>query len=328
MKTFLSHYTALEYWRRHFPLDSELGMPARVGGVEKCASRKLDVMGSVPEELIVPGLPVDVLIFDERERRRSRDVRCHTWKTLLPANAFFSARGVYVSSPEFTFLQLASELTVAQLVALGCELCGTYVLLPRDVTHPGALDELPKRSCPLTNVGKLREFMECLGRANGKIKANRALKYVIDGSRSPMETMAYMLLCLPPMLGGYGLPKPVMNAEIKLDDEARALALRRKCYGDLCWPDARPPLDVEYHGEVHVGGAQMKSDVGRELAIEHMGWRVMTITSPQVFDSGRFDTFARDVALAVRKRLASSAVDNTLLHDGLRHELRQWMFDA
>ena len=328
MKTFLSHFTALDYWREHFPLDSELGMPARVGGAEKCVSRKIDVLGSVPEELVDPDRPIDVLIFDEGERRRSKGIRCHTWKTVLPPNAFFSMRGMYVSSPEFVFMQMANELTVAQLIALGCELCGSYVLLPRGITHPGALDELPKRLSPLTSVDKLTEFVESLGKANGKAKAKRALRHVVDGSRSPMETMVYMLLCLPPMLGGYGLPKPVMNAEIELDADARAMALRRKCYGDLCWPEARPPLDIEYHGEVHVGGAQMKSDVGRELAIEHMGWRVITITSPQVFDAERFDTLASDVATALRKRLASTVAKSSSRRDALRHELHQWMFSS
>ena len=175
MKPYLSHHTALGYWREHFPLDSELGLPARVEGLEMCASRKSDVAGSIPEEFVNPDLPIDVLIFDERERRRSRGVRCHTWKTALPTNAFFGARGVYVSSPEFVFLQLANELTIAQLVALGCELCGTYVLLPRGVTHPGALDESPKRLSPLTSGDKLREFVDALGKANGKAKAKRAL---------------------------------------------------------------------------------------------------------------------------------------------------------
>lgn len=328
MKAFISHYTALRYWREYFPLDSELGLPTRVSGTEKCASCKIDVFGSIPEGFADAERPADVLIFNEGERRQSRSVKCYAWKTVLPSNAFFNARGMYVSSPEFVFVQMANELTVAQLVALGCELCGTYVLLPKGVTHPGALDELPKRISPLTSVSKLSTFVEALGKANGKTKAKRALKYVVDGSRSPMETMLYMLLCLPPLLGGYGIPQPVMNAEIELDDEARAMALRHTCYGDLCWPDARPPLDIEYHGEVHVGSAHMKSDVGRELAIEHMGWRVVTITSPQVFDPERFDTVARDVASAVRKRLSNPSPKDLLNRGALRHELKQWMFDA
>ena len=326
MKTYLSHYSALGYWREHFPLDSELGLRARVTGTEKCASCKDDVIGPIPEEFIEPGHPVDVLVFNEEERRRSKGVKCHVWKIGLPVGAFCRARGEFVSSPEFTFLQMASELPVEQLIALGCELCGSYVLLPENVVHPGSLDEMPKRVSPLTNTERIAEFLEGVGKANGKAKAKRALQYVIDGSRSPMETMVYMLLCLPIKLGGYGLPKPEMNASIELDEEARAIAQRRHCEGDLCWPDARPPLDIEYHGEVHVGGAQMKSDVGRELGIEHMGWRVMTVTSPQVFDEVRFEVVAVDAAAAIGKRLRPAVFEATQERSRLRHELHMWMF--
>ena len=326
MKTYLSHYSALGYWREHFPLDSELGPRARVTGTEKCASCKDDVIGSIPEEFIESGHPVDVLVFNEEERRRSKSVKCHAWKIALPAGSFCRARGEFVSSPEFTFLQMASELSIEQLVALGCELCGSYVLLPKHVVHPGSLDEMPKRVSPLTNTARIAEFLEGVGKANGKAKAKRALQYVIDGSRSPMETMVYMLLCLPIKLGGYGLPKPEMNASIELDEEARAIAQRRHCEGDLCWPDARPPFDIEYHGEVHVGSEQMKSDVGRELGIEHMGWRVMTVTSPQVFDEGRFEVVAVDAAAAIGKRLRPVAFEATLERARLRHELHTWMF--
>ena len=326
MKTYLSHYSALDYWREHFPLDSELGLPARVTGTEKCSSRKSDVIGSIPEEFIHSERPVDVLVFNEGERRRSKDVRCHVWKTIVPEGAFYRARGEFVSSPEFTFVQMATELSIEQLVALGCELCGTYVLLPKNVRHPSALDEMPKRTSPLTSTSKIAEFLENVGKVNGKAKAERALKYVVDGSRSPMETMVYMLLCLPVKLGGYGLPKPEMNATIELDDEARDIARRHHCEGDLCWPKARPPLDIEYHGEVHVGVEQMKSDVGRELGIEHMGWCVMTVTSSQVFDEIRFEVVVTNAAAAIGRRLRSSVFEATQQRASLRYELHKWMF--
>lgn len=326
MKTFLSHATALAYWRYHFPLDSELGPAARISGAEDCASRKADVVGSAPEEFAIPGSPIDVLIFNEACRRRSAGVKCHAWQTRLPDNAFYRVRGIYVSSPEFVFLQMASTLSIEQLIALGCELCGQYVLLPDGVTHPGSLDEMPKRLTPLTNVNRIAEFLEAASRAKGKAKAQRAVKYVIDGSRSPMETMTYMLLCLPVMLGGYGLPKPEMNAPIKLDEEARAIARRRHCEGDLCWPD--DTLDVEYHGEPHVGADQMKSDVGRELGIEHMGWRVITVTSPQVLDAVQFETVVKEIAMHLRMRLRAAALQAEARRGRLRYELERWMFGS
>lgn len=324
MKTFLSHQTALAYWRCHFPLDSDLGPAARVSGAEDCSSCKADVTGSVPEELAIPGRPIDVLVFDDCRRRRSSAVACHAWQTPLPPNAFYRARGIYVSSPEFVFLQMAALLPIEQLIALGCELCGQYAMLPKGTHHAWSIDGMPTRANPLTSTSKLAAFLEKAGKANGKAKARRALKYVIDGSRSPMETMTYLLLCLPVMLGGYGLPKPEMNATIALNDEARTIARRRHCEGDLCWPDAK--LDVEYHGEVHVGAPQMKSDVGRELGIEHMGWRVLTVTSPQVLDASQFETVAKEAATRLRKRLRPSALDASAQRNALRHELEQWMF--
>ena len=322
--TFLSHNTALTYWRNHFPLDAELSALTCAINDEGCAARAGDVIESVPEEYIVPNHPVDVLVFNDKERRKSKEVNCHSWETLLPKDAFYRTRGIYISSPEFVFLQMAQRLTLIQLIALGCELCGTYVLLPKGEEHPGSPDAMPKRLYPLTNTTKIAKLLDTVNAVPGKSNAQRALKYVVDGARSPMETMVYMLLCLPVMLGGYGIPKPQLNLEIALDAEGRTIAQRSRCEGDLCWPDAK--LDIEYHGEVHVGAAQMKSDDGRELGIEHMGWRVMTITSPQVLAANRFEVIAREVASCLGWRLRTRALGITPKRSNLRFELERLTF--
>lgn len=323
MRAFVSHDTALCYWRQHFPLDSEQGRPARVSKAEAHACRKVDVLECVPETFRIPDAPIDVLLLDAGERRQSKWVSCHVWNTPIPAGAFHRVCDMYVSSPEFVFLQMASKVTLRQLVALGCELCGTYVLLPEGSAHPMSLDDCPTRVAPLTNVEKIKKFVDKAGKAHGRAKALRALRYVVDGSRSPMETMAYMLLCLPPKLGGYGFPKPKMNADIPLDEEGRLIAQRRSCWGDLCWKKAT--LDIEYHGDVHVGAAQMKSDVGRELGIEHMGWRVITVTSSQVLDLARFEVVAKEAAARLKKRLYPRFLGATVERMALRDELGQWM---
>ncbi len=326
MRTFLSHQSALTYWRYHFPLDSELGAPARVSSAEDCASCKANVTGSVPAEYTTADSPIDVLIFNSSQRRRCTEVVCHTWQTTLPPNAFYYARGVYVSSPEFVFLQMASVLPLEHLIALGCELCGRYILLSDTGKYSGSMDEVAGRLYPLTSTKEIDAFLDSVGKVNGKAKAKRALKYVIDGSRSPMETMVYMLLCLPVMLGGYGLPKPEMNSIIELDEEARVIARRRYCRGDLCWPGAQ--LDIEYHGEVHVGADQMKNDIGRELGIEHMGWKVITVTSPQVIDGVQFETVAKEVAACLQRRLRASVFEASVRRGALRYEIERWTFGA
>ena len=324
MKAFASHYTALAYWREHFPLDAALGRPARMSKAEKYAHCKDDALACIPETYFVEGRPLDILVFDPEMRRQSKQLICHVWGTAIPPRAFYRVGDMNVSSPEFVFLQMAQELPLAQLIALGCELCGTYVLLPKSAKHPELLDESPQRTASLTDVKRLRTFVERAEGAHGRTKAIRALKYIIDGSRSPMETMTYMLLCLPPKLGGYGLPKPVMNADIPLDEEARTIAGRTSCYGDLCWIEEK--LDIEYHGEVHVGASHMKSDVGRELGIEHMGWRVMTVTSPQVFDEEQFEVVAKEAAAHLKKRLYPHVLGATVARGSLRYDLNTWMF--
>lgn len=323
VKVFVSHDTALNYWRYHFSPDMEIGMPAQVRPGESCAYTKKDVLGCFPELYDDPEKPIHVLVLGERMRRPSHRVTCHQWTGGLPEGAFHGWGDFRVSSPEFLFLQMAPSLTVSQLVALGCELCGTYILVPREVVLPGAFDEYPERVAPLTNIDRITSFLESAGSAGGVKKARRALKYVAEGSRSPMETRTYMQLCLPAMLGGYGLPKAVLNPDIELDEEARRIADQRNCWGDICWP--KKQLDVEYNGGVHAGVAKMRRDAGRVLGIEHMDWRVITVTSPQVFSIGKFEVVAKEVADHIGHVLRPRVLGDTFVRRALHEELDAWM---
>ena len=324
MKVFTSHWTALEYWRIHFPLDSELGRTVNASLAEECTACKIDVLDSVHETYRIPGKPVDVLVFDGKERRLSELVACHTWSTNIPEGAFYRHGSMHVSSPEFVFLQMASELPLVQLIALGYELCGTYVLLPAKVHHPSALEDYPRRIAPLTTTSKLASFIAHAQNARGIAKARRALKYVVDCSRSPMETMTSLLLSLPPALSGYGLPQPVLNEYIELDESAQIIAQASHAEGDLCWRDCT--LDIEYNGDVHADPARMKRDAGRRAGIEHMGWRVITITGPQVFNIEAFEVIARDVARHMHRRLHSKTLGMTSARCELHRLLEAWMF--
>ena len=323
MKVFASHDTALDYWRLHFSPDSEIGDPLKTDPGEKFAYTRNDVLSCFPELYIEDGKPVHVLVFNEGARGSSRQVICHKWTTNLPVDAFHGRGSFRVSSPEFLFLQMATTLTVVQLIALGCELCGTYILTPKQKVVPSAFDDYPERRTPLTNIGKIESLLDSAGPARGVKKARRALKYVVEDSRSPMETRTYMQLCLPPMLGGYGLPKAEMNPEIPLGEEARRVSGMRSSWGDICWPSKR--LDVEYNGSVHAGIDKMRHDAGRALGIEHMGWRVMSITCLQVFNIERFEVVAKEVAAHLRFRLRPDVLGWTPARMALHEELDAWM---
>ena len=323
MNVLVSHDTALNYWRYHFSPDMEIGDPIPVRPGEGFAYTKKDVIGCYPELYDDPEKPLHVLVLDKSKLRSSERVVCHLWTADLPVGAFHGWGDFRVSSPEFLFLQMATKLTVVQLVALGCELCGTYILLPKGALLPDSFNDYPERVAPLTNIERIETFLDSVGSARGVKKARRALKFVAEGSRSPMETRTYMQLCLPAMLGGYGLPKAELNYEIKLDDEARRIAGQRRCWGDICWP--RKYLDVEYNGDVHRGVEKMRRDAGRVLGIEHMGWRVVTVTSPQVFDSSRFEVVAKEIAIHLGCPLQSRVLGQTPARLALHAELDSWM---
>ena len=70
----------------------------------------------------------------------------------------------------------------------------------------------------------------------------------------------------------------------------------------------------------------MKRDVGRTLGIEHMGYRVITVTSMQVFDTVQFEVVAVEAAKHLKKRLYPQALGNTLARSTLHEELEAWMF--
>lgn len=325
MKAFISHFTALRYWRDYFPYSSFLGAPAQASMVEECAYRKGDLVECLPDALIVPERPIDVLIFHQNNRSSARGIDYHLWRTPLPGDAFYQDGRFYVSSPEFTFLQLASSLSIAQLIALGCELCGTYVLQPgspSNIASPYSPERYPKRPEPLTTAEKLSACVESAQGARGRARARRALRYVVEASRSVMETETALKLCLPPMLGGYGIPFPTMNETIDLDAESRAIVGSRWCEGDLCWKKSK--LDVEYYGDVHAESAQMRHDAGRVLGIEHMGWKVIVLTYSQVSSIDRFEVVAHDVANRIGHRLRKANLGQTFARTELFTELETW----
>ena len=60
---------------------------------------------------------------------------------------------------------MANRLSLARLIMLGYELCGTYVLVDKGPA--------PRRDAPLTTVAKLRTFVEGASNARGRKKALR-----------------------------------------------------------------------------------------------------------------------------------------------------------
>ena len=248
--------------------------------------------------------PLEVLVHSSSDRCRSKAVTARVWKGPIAPTAFRQVdRDIYVSSPEFVFLQLATRLDLPELVALGMELCGTYrrnvEVASLDPNVAGHITEYHQP--PLSTPKRLRGFLNAMGSAPGSARALKALDYVRPNSASPMETALYLLLCLPRRLGGYALPKPELNPPIVLSKAGRRHTVRGSAKPDLFWRDAK--LDLEFNsGEFH-DERNRASDSMRRKALERMHVEVIELTTEELFDTRLFHATVLRIALRLKKQL-------------------------
>ena len=133
--------------------------------------------------------------------------------------------------------------------------------------------------------------------------AKRASSYLIKGSASPMESLLSMLLCLPPSLGGFGLPRPELNCPIETNEGSVAI---RRC--DLCWPDQQ--FALEYDSDTfHSDASKLHLDSSRRSALEKAGVHVVSVTKNQVFDRGQLFNLATIASKRLGKRLSPAPFD-------------------
>lgn len=233
MTILLSYTTALRFWRSSARRGEALASSRRAStqrariALTRC--KKVDIPISLLTEF--ESGAVDMLVGSKGVRVRTARVASHVWSLPVPNNSFCAcSKNVVVSSPEFCFLQMASTLSIVELIQLGFELCGTYSM--RDEGFSVA-------DGSLTTAAQLGRFLEAAQGLRGLDKARRAVRYLINGSASPMETAFAMLLCLPYALGGYGIRRPQLNYRTEVPASLRAEAGRSICVFDMCWPALR-----------------------------------------------------------------------------------------
>ena len=211
-----------------------------------------------------------------------------------------------MSSPQFCFFQMAGELSLIKLIELGFELCGTYSLSGKDEYSPGAeTTDKNQYGCPmLINIKALNAFSSRMKGVSGQKKASRALRYIADGSGSPMETILVLLLTLPYKLGGYGLPMPELNKRVELGNEVKQRSkMSDKAYYvcDLFWSEIN--FAIEYDSDFyHTGADRIASDSKRRLDLATLGIEVIPVTARQIRDANALENLARLIAKKSGKR--------------------------
>ena len=154
---------------------------------------------------------------------------------------------VRVSSPEQTLIDLATEISLVDLVVLGDSL----VAKRRTTTQ---------QIVAAANAWK----------GKGSRLARRAADLVRAGVDSPMETRLRMLMVLA------GLPEPVVN-HIEYD----AMGAWAKRF-DLSYPDLL--LIIEYDGRQHAeDDRQWGRDIERREQLDTDGWRLIVVRSTGIY---------------------------------------------
>jgi len=308
VKVYIQGLSALAHYRSSSARLEVERCPAHVRALISATSSRRDISDMSIWRLGIgePSIehPLEVLVPSGSSRSRSSAVVARVWSSpIAPTGLRRAARNIYVSSPEFLFLQMATRLKLPELVALGMELCGTYrrnvevASVEANVTSHITTYHQP----PLSTPKRLRGFLNSMKRAPGHTKALKALDYVLPNSASPMETALYLLLCLPRRLGGYALPKPTLNPPIVLSKAGRKHTLSNSAKPDLYWESVK--LDLEFNSDEFHDESNRANDSMRRKALERMHVEVIELTTAELIDASLLHATVLRIALRLKKQL-------------------------
>ena len=305
MAIFIGHKTALAYWRTH---DRNWAQPISQAAPQENNSPYYSQMNTgILWKFGIDEKPVSILVSCKANMRKSQNLSPRIWSGKHLSRSFYKiAQGLYVSTPEATFLQLGKESSLIQLITIGYELCGSYGLSAQ--SDSGFL-----RREPRSNPQLIERYLEKCDGIHGVKAAKRASSYIAKGSASPMESLLSMLLCLPPSLGGFGLPRPELNFPIETNEGG---VVMRRC--DLCWPDQR--FALEYDSDTfHSDASKLHLDSSRRSTLEKAGVHVASVTKNQVFDRGQLLNLATTVSKRLGKRLSPTPFNFSQKQDEIYH---------
>ena len=188
-----------------------------------------------------------------------------------------SIDGIRVSTRSRTWLDLARQLSVRDLVCMGDQL----IRIPR-VDFEG-------RTQPYDTLDGLRSLVGRHPNLQGIVRAREALDLMRVGADSAPESLLRLAMA------DAGLPEPDLQLALREADAMSPSA-------DLGYRHRR--LAIQYDGEHHLLDAQSLSDRRRNKAFESAGWTVL------IFDKGdHADGFQRAIG-KIKRTLRTAWLDH------------------
>lgn len=234
-------------------------------------------------------VPYQLIVCTREDRRRTALTQSHV---LNLREGYYPALRItdelFVSTPEFTFLQMSSVLDDERLLLLGCELCGRYGIRDGKVFMRG-------QTCPSQD---LLTFAEQTPRIRGRKRAIMVAPSVLGGAGSPMEAALALVFHAPREQGGFGLEAPELNRQLPVDGNARRLWQGDFITPDMLWGKAN--LVIEYDSDLHhTARHRIASDARRRDVLVELGYRVVTVTTEHMQSVWEIERIAGIVARAL-----------------------------
>lgn len=283
MSLIVSHESALCYWLTKTG-DECVPDYADVKTVAQVGASMREVREALLPIEYSEKRPLHLLVPDQQSLRSLQRVKTHLFSGRLPPGSLCELSGAnYVSSPEFTFLQVAAGRTPIETLELGYYLCGSFSIDEKGCGYTG-------QRAPLTTPENIARFLDSASGAYGVRKARSALRYLLPNAASPMEVLLVLAFVLPPRLGGWGFPEIQVNQRIDVDEHLRVIAEAGFFLGDIYLPSVNG--DVEYDSEeFHTGRWRADHTQARRNVLEVMDVKTMSATWSQLSDFEKFRTF-------------------------------------
>lgn len=216
----VSHFTAALLWSMPLPLDlEEEGLSGLIHVTRRQEVGRMKRRG----------------VIGHRAPLLARDVRV--------------LNGINLTSPEWTFVDLARHMGLASLVAAG--------------------DYLLARENPISSLDAIQEVIDRRPKVKGIRMAREALPLLRSGVDSPQESRLRVKIL------DAGLPEPVITQPI-FDEYGRYISTP-----DLQYKEYK--IALEYEGDHHRSDpVQWGKDIERDDRLRAMGWIVLKFSKVQM----------------------------------------------
>lgn len=293
-------------------------------------------------------MPLHRFVFS-REQVGSRSLfKSHLLTQEPPPGSFRQTEhGFDVASPEFTLLNLATQVSRNQLLMACYEMCSSFAvftpceraqhqldetislkLIPPDCGWKRVVDtkgndtNLWKRA-PLLTTADIAAFAKQAAGLRGVKQLRWAAERMTGQTASPFEVQTSMLISLPRDEGGLGI-EITNNARIPLSEAARSLYDKTCCYADILIESSTDSMGVilECQGRsAHGSEAASLSDAERATALTSMGYDVIQITYEQIKDTKSFNNVAELIHKKAGLPFCPKTEQERAAEDALRREL-------